>query len=122
MSEVEGRARAYVYEGNWVVDCPRGCNNTEFVFDLRNPLDPRSPRDVPKGGFHCSYCRLVAPAVELPRDADEIMRVLAVRPIPNNRNWYPEDHPVALRFNVAHGQTVAQLREENAEHGVEVPS
>jgi hypothetical protein len=48
----------------------------------------------------------------------EITAVLALRPIPQTRNWYPRDHDIALRFRIPHGQSVDDLREENAEHGV----
>jgi hypothetical protein len=46
------------------------------------------------------------------------MRILMLRPIPRNRNWYPQDHPVALKFNIPHGQSPADLLAENEEHGV----
>ncbi len=98
------RARAYVYAGQWVAECPRGCGNVE-------PLPPA-------GGFACSYCHLVTMDVEWPRDPAAIMEVLARRPIPHTRNWYPAGHDVAVRAGIPHGQTVADLRAENAEHEV----
>jgi hypothetical protein len=114
------KARAYVYAGNWVADCPReGCGNVEHLFDRNNPGRPDSPRTVRKTMFHCSYCRLVA-EIEWAPDEASIMAVLDLRPVPHNRNWYPHEHATALRFRLPHGQTVAELREENAEHGVPV--
>lgn len=110
-------ARAYVYSGDWVADCPRGCGGVEHCFDRANPRSPASPRVVRKPEFHCSYCHMVAP-IEWPADMAAIMEVLMLRPVPHNRNWYPQDHDVALRFRIPHGQTVDQLREENREHGV----
>jgi hypothetical protein len=114
------RARAYVYAGDWVADCPRqGCGNVEHLFDRSNPAVPASARTVRKTGFFCTYCRLVA-EIEWARDEADIMAVLGLRPVPHNRNWYPADHETALRFNIAHGQSVQDLRHENAEHGVAV--
>lgn len=112
------RARAYVYSGEWVADCPRACGNVEYLFAQTRP---GGPRELRAGQFFCSYCKLIAeidwPADDLMRD---IMEVLRLRPVPHNRNWYPQDHETAVRFRVAHGQTVQELRDENAEHGIEV--
>ena len=111
------RARAYVYSGDWVADCPRGCGGVEHLYDRINPRNPSSPRTVQRAEFHCSYCQMVAP-IEWPPNMAEILMVLMLRPVPHNRNWYPKDHDVALRFRLPHGQTVDELREENREHGV----
>lgn len=113
------RARAYVYSGDWVADCPRpGCANAEHLYARLNPRDPRSPRVVQLPSFKCSNCHMDA-IIDWPEYMSEIMAVLELRPVPETRNWYPEHHETALRFRVPHGQTIAQLREENAEHGVE---
>jgi hypothetical protein len=112
------RARAWVRWGDWVAECPGGCNNVEFLFDLRNKRNPESPRTVRKAVFHCSYCKHIAD-IEWAADEAEIMAVLDLRPIPHNRNWLPDQHPLALRWGVEHGQTVADLVEENREHGVD---
>jgi hypothetical protein len=111
-------ARAYVYAGDWVADCPQaGCGNTEHLFDRTNRRDPNSPRTVPKSRFVCSNCQVSTP-IAWSQDMAEITAVLALRPIPQTRNWYPRDHDIALRFRIPHGQSVDDLREENAEHGV----
>jgi hypothetical protein len=112
-------ARAYVYGGCWVADCPTGCNNTEFVTEL--PIHLRGVAGnwgVRKTMFYCSYCRHIADVIEWPEDAEDITRVLDRRPIPHNRNWYPEGHPVAVKAGIPHGQTVGHLLDENREHGV----
>jgi hypothetical protein len=110
-------AQAYIYSGEWVADCPRpGCANVEFLW---SPLVPNGPRVQPKPLFACSYCGQQAVIEWPPQDfMVEAMAVLHQRPVPDNRNWYPKDHDVATRFRIAHGQTVAQLREENEAHGV----
>lgn len=109
----DGIARAYVYTGLWVADCPRGCNNTERLFeDLPNHLQKR------KIGFNCSYCHYSTPHVEWPSNTREIESVLKLRPIPHNRNWYPKDHDIAVRFRIPHGQTIDELKQENIDHGV----
>jgi hypothetical protein len=110
------RARAYVYHGEWVADCPRGCGNVEFLY---LPTRPGGPKVAQKPVFDCSYCNLRDVPVEWPDDMPGIMTVLARRPVPHTRNWYPAGHETAVRFNVPHGQSVDDLRAENVENGVE---
>lgn len=117
MQLITALARAYVYAGDWVADCPADCGNVEHLFDLSNRRDPSSPRTVRKATFHCSYCHHLADIEWSPCES-EIMAVLEKRPIPHTRNWYPSGHEVALRFNLPHGQTIAELITENAENGV----
>lgn len=120
--EPQPRARAYVYQGEWVADCPRpgdetgrpGCANVEFLY---RPVAPNGPRTVPLDFYICSYCGYQA-MISWPRRREEIVMALSVRPVPANRNWYPKDHPVAVRFNIPHGQTVAELMAENEQHNV----
>jgi len=100
------RARAWVYSGAWVADCPAACGNVEA-------LGP------PGGGYHCGYCGRLAD-VEWPDAAADIMAVLSLRPIPHTRNWFPPSHDLALRAGLPHGQSVVELLDENAEHGVTV--
>lgn len=111
------KARAYVYCGNWVADCPRECGNVEHLFNLANPQDPNGPRTVQKTSFFCSYCHMIS-EIDWPPSMNKIMEVLNRRPVPHNRNWYPQDHPVAVRHNIPHGQSVDDLWDENTEHGV----
>lgn len=122
MTTAAVRARAYVYGGDWVADCPvPGCNNVEHLFGRERPRDPACPRTVRLPALACSApgCHSVS-LVEWPSDSfmEQVNAVLALRPDPATRNWYPKDHDVAVRFRVEHGQTVAQLREENEAHGV----
>lgn len=108
-------ARAYVYSGDWVADCPReGCGNVEHLF---TPINRGAPRTVRKPFYACSYCGMEA-EIKWPRNMDGIMEVLMKRPVPSNRNWYPKDHSVAVKFRLPHGQSIEDLRDENAEHGV----
>jgi len=107
-------ARAYAYCGEWVADCPAGCNNVEFLFMSARP---RGPKIVQKPMFSCSYCGEEA-EIKWPEDMFAIMEVLMRRPIPSNRNWYPKDHETAIRFKIPHGQSIQDLREENEAHGV----
>ena len=116
-------ARAYLYNGEWTADCPReGCANAEYLYGLRrpgHPAGPGNPRDVRKPAFLCSYCQQAALIDWPPQDFMEAAaELLSRRPVPSNRNWYPEDHEGALRFRIEHGQTLDQLREENRAHGI----
>jgi hypothetical protein len=111
-------ARARVYCGDWIADCPRpDCGGAEHLYSLSNPRNPRSPRVVQKSEFHCTNCQLTAP-VEWPPNLADITAVLMLRPVPQTRIWYPAGHDEAVKCNIPHGQSVDELREENAEHGV----
>lgn len=122
MKLITSHALAYVYCGDWVAECPRpDCGNVEHLFDRVNPRVPTSPRLVPRPVFVCSYCTL---QVDIqwpePEMVAGIMEVLNKRPVPHTRNWFPKDHPLALRMGVReHGQTIDDLRAENHEHGVD---
>jgi hypothetical protein len=117
-----GPARAYVYSGDWVADCPRpkdpitgkGCGNVEFLYRASRM---RGPRDTKIDFFLCSSCGYQA-MIEWPRHEHEILAVLSRRPMPGTRNWYPKDHPVAINFRLPHGQSVRDLINESEEHGV----
>lgn len=113
---IAARARAYVYSGDWVADCPRACGNVEHLY-ARASRNPAAPRVVQLPEFRCSYCKLTAP-IDWPPNLAEITAVLALRPIPHTRNWYPAGHDTAIKYRVPHGQTVDELRAENAAHGV----
>lgn len=108
-------ARAYVYGGDWVADCPRkGCGNVEFLYQ---PSRMNGPRDTRREFYLCSYCGMQS-RISWPRREHEILTALMVRPVPSNRNWYPQDHPVAINFRIPHGQSVQDLLDENEAHGV----
>ena len=108
-------ARAYVYAGNWVADCPAACGNVELLYEkaVRGGALTRK-----KTTFHCSYCGFETRAIEWPSNEHKIAAVLALRPIPHTRNWYPADHAAAIRFRIPHGQSVQDLIDENLENGV----
>lgn len=96
-------AEAYVNHGKWVALCPR-----KDCFGAQK-LEAR------QGTVQCRNCLLLS-NVRWPADADAIWDALMVRPVPETRNWMPADHPWALMHRLPHGQTVAQLRDETAEH------
>jgi hypothetical protein len=108
-------ARAYVYAGNWAADCPASCGNVELLHEaaVRGGALTRK-----KTTFHCSYCNFETQAIEWPPNEHDITAVLDRRPIPHTRNWYPAEHPAALRFRIPHGQSVQDLVDENIENGV----
>lgn len=115
------RARAYVYSGDWVADCPRACGNVEHLYARANPRNATGPRIVQLPSFYCSYCKLgetdTVP-IDWPPNTADIMAVLMLRPIPHTRNWYPAGHDTAVKYRIPHGQSIDELRAENAEHGV----
>lgn len=108
-------ARAYVYSGDWVADCVRtGCGNVEYLY---TPSVPGGVRHLRKPIFMCSNCGAQA-VIDWPDHEMEILSVLSRRPVPQNRNWYPKDHPVAVNFRLEHGQSIRDLLDENEAHGV----
>lgn len=110
-------ALAYVYGGDWVADCPRECGNVEHLFVAINPTDLMAPRVIKRPDFFCSYCKTVS-GIEWPELMNDILMILNKRPVPYTRNWYPTDHPTAKKFNLADGQSLDDLTEENRIHGV----
>lgn len=110
-------ARAYVYSGDWVADCPRECGNTEFLFKQINPRNKKSSRTVQKSLFQCSYCG-ISTSIEWPTHMNAIYVTLIARPIPHTRNWYPKGHPTALKHRLPDGQTIEDLLQESKENGV----
>lgn len=95
-------ALAYINWGRWVAECPAGCG---FALVL-------SPG---QSTLHCRECNSLT-RVSWPFDADALMAALEVRPDKRNRNWFPVNHDLALRFNLPHGQSVAELHEETEAH------
>ena len=102
-------ARAYANHGRWLADCPRPfCSNAEQLSGAQGlPL------------FHCTACGAEAP-IEWPPDAAELTAVLAARGNKAWMNWYPAGHPIAGRFSLPSGQTVADLHAEDLEHAPEL--
>jgi len=85
------RLAVRVYHGMWIVDCPF-CKN---AWRLR-PWDPYWQC------HNCGYdCTVVWPA---PRFAQGVMRLLAMRPYQEHRNWDPRETLHDLMFqNGANG-------------------
>jgi hypothetical protein len=109
--------KAYIYHGQWIGDCSRtGCANAEFLLEGDRAYGTKIPM------YRCSYCAQLD-MIEWP-DADfmeQALAVLSLRPFPHNRNWYPKDHPGAVRMRIPeHGQTIDELRQENRDHDVPV--
>ncbi len=96
------KSPARVNHGRWIADCPAtDCyaalrvHGETAVCDCRddNVCDhPAIPHDL-------------VVMVEWPPDADEITRILDLRPKRANRNWYP-------------GETLADVKAENVSNGV----
>lgn len=95
-------AIVYANWGLWVADCPSGCGNAEH-------FGPHPTTGyvggLQRSAFHCSHCGSANPAT-WPSDQSAIEAVLAKRPSPANRNWFP-------------GETVEMLKGENIAHGLD---
>lgn len=96
------KARAYVNHSRWIAECPMECGCAR-VLQRQETM------------FHCSECGALT-QVEWPANADEIWEALQERPLPRTRNWFPEEHHLALKCGAPHGQTPKELREEQREN------
>lgn len=88
-------AVAYVQESQWVVACP-WCGQTQVT----SPADPRMACPRCHNDGRSQWVRVV-----FPDDMEAIEAILNRRPRLENRNWLL-------------GETVADLKAENAAHGV----
>ena len=82
---------AYVNHGRWVADCSV-------------PHCPEAHQVKPGDGFLCRNCGGEDIPV-FPEFRSEIDQLLAMRPVPETRNWWP-------------GETVSDLIAENQAHGL----
>ena len=96
------KARAYVNHDRWIAECPYECGSAR-VLERSETM------------FLCTECKSVS-QVEWPADPDGIWEALQERRLPRTRNWFPEEHPLALKCNLPHGQTPKELRDEQAEN------
>lgn len=95
------QALAYVNHSRWVADCPNPqCTNA----------DELTPGQFM---FTCVVCHLLVPVQwPPPQTAHEIWLVLAERKDPENRNWFPQGHPLAIASGRPHGLTPRELADE----------
>jgi hypothetical protein len=108
-------ARAHVNWGRWIATCPNPvCNNAEELHPWATyECGHRDCKltEFPDTLFHCSECKTIAP-IEWPTNAHELWAELIRRPERSNRNWYPEGHELAVRWNLPNGQSVRDLERE----------
>lgn len=90
----------YVNYGRVIVDCPSGCGNAFMV-----PMGTSSMTCKGKNDTGCGADF----ALVIPDNLSEIITELNHRPNSANRNWYPDNHPVAIRGNIPMGQSVTDL-------------
>lgn len=95
------QAVAYVNHGRWVADCPApNCYNAEEL-------------NAGQFMYSCQLCYLMVPIQwPPPQTAHEIWLALAERKNKDNRNWFPEGHPLALAAGRPHGLTPRELLDE----------
>lgn len=98
------RAVAWLYQGAWVANCPRGCGNVE----KRGRCDDGTTGGLDGQRFHCRLshggCGLTC-GVDWPYRIAEIEALVMARPVPANRNWRPDED-------------LLDLLGENLEHGI----
>lgn len=95
-------ALAYYNYSRWVADCPHPkCNDARLV-------NPDRLEDV------CAHGHPMTIVMPSARQAAQIEEVLAERAMDADRAWYPAGHVRAKMAGQPVGQSVAELREENA--------
>lgn len=95
-------ADAYINHDRVVVDCPYGCGNAYKLMKNTSVI----LCEEPKGGCGQEF------QVRVDDKMSDLLAELRKRPAKTNRNWFPENHPLAVRGNMPHGQTVADLAAE----------
>lgn len=115
-----GQTLAFVYAGHWAADCGNSelCYGAEALWCC-GPcgFHPAGIGSWRQREILCPSCGTTSEVI-WPADAEEIDRVLSLRPVPGVRNWAPGGHRqavVASTTGETHpmGQTVAELRQEN---------
>lgn len=92
----------YINHGRDICDCPyEGCTSALLV----EPGDTSAVCAAPPSGCGRRY------QIEWPPGLQELHEALANRP-EQNRNWFPEGHPLATAVGWPTGQTPDDLREE----------
>lgn len=98
------RALVFISWGKWVARCPAdGCPQSEFY-----GVDPDTGCEgrLTETMFFCGHCGLFVRAEwPDPEIAADAIRLLAMRPVPATRSWYPQI-----------GETTDALLAENVEH------
>ncbi len=91
--------------GRWVADCPvADCWNAEHAGLWQGAVGM-----LTRDGMACRECGWQGAALwPAPELAEQLLAVLALRPMPSTRNWLP-------------GETVADLLLQNTQHGIGVP-
>lgn len=98
--------KAFVNDGRWLVFCADpNCAQAERDWGGLRFKKDGTPYGIVGNISFCGNCRLLSD-VSFPADRDRITEVLSARPVPETRNWMP-------------GETVEDLIEENAAHGVD---
>jgi hypothetical protein len=118
----EGQTLAFVYAGHWAADCNSlTCFGAEKLIccgPCPHPQHAGPGRGIwRQATILCPSCGTLSEVI-WPTEAEEIDRVLSLRPVPGVRNWAPGGHRQAVVASVTGekhpmGQTVADLRQEN---------
>jgi hypothetical protein len=95
------KALAYYNHGRWVADCAYDGCFSALVVEGGGSVTCAAP----PAGCGRRY------QVEFPGNAPAIEQALSVRPA-QNRNWFPDGHPLATAVGWPTGQTVEELHEE----------
>lgn len=106
-------ARAFYNHGRWVAPCPEtDCTDARLVYEVNPrtgiPTGRRLTQDACANGHPF--------AIEMPDEQTEaqIVTTLAERAEDKDKGWYPKDHPQAVLDGKPSGQSIKELKDENA--------
>lgn len=110
--DIEQKAKVWMYQGQWVADCPRGCGNVEKY----GRCDDGTTGGLDRNRFYCRLshggCGLTC-VPDWPYRRAEIETLVLGRPFRDNQNWRPdEDLLDLLRENLTHGIVPTQALED----------
>lgn len=97
---IDAALDARVDAGRWIAECP-DCHDAQYVWTAE-----AHPLFLCVTCFNATVGRRWRPVL-IPSERAAIEAALEPRPMPHNRNWTP-------------GETVADLRAENRQHGIGV--
>ncbi len=116
------KVKARLNHGRWIVDCPLGCNSASLVYPGKPYIcgdhyprvfsdDPGAAADEVARAYELKHVYDVV----FPGDKADIERALKSRPL-DLQNWFPNGHPLAIEWDLPHGQSPQGLIDEERTH------
>ena len=98
-------AQIYINHGRIILDCPVPCGNAYFYEEGATHRTCDATIDGCQTVFE----------LDVHEDIYEIFEDLERRPVKGTRNWFPLNHPLAIRGRLKHGMSLAEVVQETDE-------